>query len=1477
MPSSSAAAATKNEPTIDAVVSKSDKSKQQLAIAKEDRVYTDFGTDCNRTPEQDDAGWWTWAFFNWVTPVLERGTERAEALEPLLADDLLKLPQHELPKDNYDRIIVLWEEEVQKRDGPGGDPDYEPNITNVLWDVYKGRIMFGGVCRFLSDGCAYAMPWILREFLMWLKDPMSDDSLGWMWLIVLVITNWLMGTFLQWAMHHTATGFYQMRGAIRILVFESCLRFPASHEETGKILAAHSSDTQALQNLAFMVHGIWIGPIILCASVIALWFFIGRAGICVFAIMIATAPLQGIFMGKIFGLRPDLMKAGAQRINSLNEVLSGIRIVKFMCWEKAFAQRISDKREEELEFFTSMAKWRVPLMVTSFGLPMIINFCAFALQVAFDGKIDTATAFPAISVLNMTRIPLIFIPMGIASLLDTKLSMKRISEVCSFRDRYDFVKKTFAAAAAAAPPATTTTTNEGDVAATSSSSEFSIEVDNITVLGSEGKDKKKEGGGAPAAAAAAAAAADAKKKEEANNNNNNGEKKNGGGDEEMKDKKPDSGASAAAATTAADEKKKKKVQVIAKNLSVSIPRGKLTIVVGCTSSGKSTLVKALVGECEVVRNQGSVTHHEPIAYVPQEAWIMNATVRDNIVMSEPYDAQKYDSVVAACQLSSDFDTMPAHDRTEIGAQGINISGGQKQRLSIARAAYSGRDCIIFDDPLSAVDPHVSVGLFDECINGLLAGKTRVLVTHQTHLVPRADFIIMMKDCAIRFAGTVAEMRAAGLLEELTKAEEEEAATKKKADAAKSKAAVALLKSSPITPVALTTAAGAAPVASPARAPAEGRLIVAEEDKIGGVDWSAYGWYFSLGGSWLFAGVNFFGALASGCFIIGSLVLALWTTGDRTPPGIPNGTFTQQDYMLWMGVFSAGGTFLVVFRQLCFAIFAVNVARNCHNAAMENVLRAPTSFFDTTPMGRILNRFQKDVTTIDFAVAENLTMVINMAFIALGALIQVFVGAPYILVIMPFLIGYFVHIFNFYSKTARGVKRLDGSTQSPVMAILNETVSGLASIRVYGIGEKLNQEHMQRTTAAHVPYYNVRNLQRWLAVRSDMTANFVLFLTILFGVIARQGDMTKWLPLSPELIALAITSVIQVTNTVSLLNRTLAELETEMASTERLKEYSDQLPQELVYEYDSDELEANELGMPDPSRKTGRKTLSAPGPDWPRSNPTVEFDRVNMRYRPGLPLVLKNVSFKIPAGARVGLVGRSGSGKSSILQVLFRMVEIEGGVISIGGRNTRQASLFDVRSAVCIIPQDPTLYSGTVRYNITGPNAVDDERIWKAIDKLMLRHRLTDFITAKDEPKGLDALVREKGSNFSLGERQKLCLVRAMMKQASILALDESSASLDQESDAIVQRVIREEFPRCTTITIAHRLATIIDSDIIIAMKDGEVAEMGKPSELLKQPGSLFYGMVAKLGPEQFEILRQIASGEKSYMESLHIDTTYEDK
>jgi ATP-binding cassette subfamily C (CFTR/MRP) protein 1 len=1011
-----------------------------------------------------------------------------------------------------------------------------------------------------------------------------------------------------------------------------------------------------------------------------------------------------------------------------------------------------------------------------------------------------------------------------------------------------------------------------------------------------------------------------------------------------------------------------------------IPRGKLTIVIGPTAGGKSTLVNAIMGEALVSADSAKVYRRGSIGFVPQEAWIMNATLRDNILMGKEHDADAYKAAVVACQLKSDLEQLPGSDQTEIGERGINLSGGQKQRVAFARAVYSDSDIVIMDDPLSAVDPHVCGALFHACIRTALAGKTRVLVTHQQQFLEWADQVVVVAERRVVFRGSYADLQrdeaaqdyvAASAKAQPTDEELPQRSTSqlRRQSTARMKrrmtatmgaheATLETSESGSLFPPAIdvdelpevlthmdshtktpksdrtphrhggsSTQRGFPPVLSPtvvstigvtpsdldlggnmmldsfeelgaalatavdgwevpAPRPAEDGatgtpgMMQAEKQDLSAIGWPIFSWYCGQSGWGVVVLAWVIYILWRATSLFADLYLSWWAT--RTP-AFGRFEHTGDEYLQWYGILVAVTGVFVVLRMFPLVQGMINASQHAHSRMVTSLLRSPMSFFDTTPTGRILNRCSKDLEMLDVVVPETLSIFYNLVLVVIGAWILQTVGAWPMPIVYAIVVTLFIYFFRGYVVTNHGVKRLDAVLRSPVLSIMNEALGGLPTIRAYTMADSYRVTHSERLHDMNKSSYAWRNLQRWLGWRTDLLNAVVIGAVGMIAIgllsVLSAEDRREFYPIA----ALGITYAIVVTSAVGFLTTMLAELIAAFSSVERVREYADELQQERDVTY----VAAGGSGEAVRREEGTLLPLEAPAPPagWPSAG-AVRFDNVFLRYRAGLDLVLRGVSFDVRAGEKVGIVGRTGSGKSTIMLALFRMIEtdktvthteagrLEGGALAevgagvgvdatnrivVDGVDIAALRAQDLRENITIIPQDPLLFAGTIRSNLDPFDQHGDAAIWEVLGKAHVRARV------ESEELQLDCPVADRGGNFSAGERQLLCLARALLKDCKVLLMDEATASIDPHHDQLLQQTIRREFADRTVLTIAHRLGTIIDSDKVLVLDAGRVLEYGQPHELLQhvgnaegEDGGAFWGMVRELGEEEAARLAAIA-------------------
>nr|XP_023396692.1 multidrug resistance-associated protein 1 isoform X1 [Loxodonta africana] len=866
-------------------------------------------------------------------------------------------------------------------------------------------------------------------------------------------------------------------------------------------------------------------------------------------------------------------------------------------------------------------------------------------------------------------------------------------------------------------------------------------------------------------------------------------------------------------------------------ITFSVPEGALVAVVGQVGCGKSSLLSALLAEMDKV--EGHVAIKGSVAYVPQQAWIQNDSLKENILFGRPLQERYYKAVIEACALLPDLEILPTGDRTEIGEKGVNLSGGQKQRVSLARAVYCNSDIYLFDDPLSAVDAHVGKHIFENVVGpkGMLKNKTRILVTHGISYLPQVDVIIVMSGGKISEMGSYQELLArdgafAEFLRTYASAEQEQDAEDEGLTGSSGLAKEARLMENGML---VTDTAGkqlqrqlssSSSYSGDARkhhnstaelqkagTPKEAtwKLMEADKAQTGQVKLSVYwdymkaiGLFISFLSIFLFLS-NHIAALASNYW------LSLWTDDP-----IVNGT--QQHTKVRLSVYGALGIsqgISVFGYSMAVSIGGILASRRLHLDLLHNVLRSPMSFFERTPSGNLVNRFSKELDTVDSMIPQVIKMFMGSLFSVVGACIIILLATPIAAVIIPPLGLIYFFVQRFYVASSRQLKRLESVSRSPVYSHFSETLLGVSVIRAFEEQERFIRQSDLKVDENQKAYYPSIVANRWLAVRLEFVGNCIVLFAALFSVISRHS-------LSAGLVGLSVSYSLQVTAYLNWLVRMSSEMETNIVAVERLKEYSET---EKEAPWQIEEM--------------------APPSTWPQVG-RVEFQDYGLRYREDLDLVLRHINITIDGGEKVGIVGRTGAGKSSLTLGLFRITEPAKGQIIIDGVNIAQIGLHSLRLKITIIPQDPVLFSGPLRMNLDPFSQYSDEEIWTSLE---LAH-LKNFVSAL--PDKLNHECTEGGENLSVGQRQLVCLARALLRKTKVLVLDEATAAVDLETDDLIQSTIRTQFDDCTVLTIAHRLNTIMDYTRVIVLDKGEIRECGPPSDLLQQRG-LFYSMAKDAG------------------------------
>jgi ABC-type multidrug transport system fused ATPase/permease subunit len=1109
----------------------------------------------------------------------------------------------------------------------------------------------------------------------------------------------------------------------------------------GRITSLMSVDTYRVDQASALLHMTWTSPLSCIITLVLLLINLTYSALAGFGLLIIGVPLITRAMASLFRRRKGINKITDERVSLTQEILQSVRFVKYFGWEKSFIDRLAQIRAREIFSIQKLLAIRNAINAVSMSMPIFASMLAFITYSLTNHGLAPAEVFSSLALFNGLRIPLNLLPLVLSQVTDAWSSLQRIEQfLLEEEQEEDVILKP--------------------------ERKHAIELVNSSFTWEKTPPKEADKG------AAGKTKKDSKRKEAP---------------------KPTAQPAATedSASTLVEEREPFKLQ----DLNLQAGRNELIAVIGTVGSGKSSLLAALAGDMR--KTEGDVVFGASRSFCPQYAWIQNTTLQNNITFGKDMDREWYKEVIQACALQADLDMLPHGDLTEIGERGITISGGQKQRLNIARAIYFDADIVLMDDPLSAVDAHVGRHIFDNAILGLLKDKCRILATHQLWVLSRCDRIVWMDAGKVQAVDTFDNlMRDHKGFQDLMETTAIEKKEEEEDDDDDDKLKQLVLTETAEARKAKKNKKGAA-------------LMQQEERAEASVPWSVYGAYVRASGTIMNAPlVIFVLVLSQGANIMTSLWLSYWTS-DKF--GLSIGQY--------IGIYAALGAvqaLLMFLFSVLLSILGTNSSKVMLREAMFRVLRAPMSFFDTTPLGRITNRFSRDVDVMD----NNLTDAIRMYFFTLCNVTAVFALIiayfHYFAIALVPLYFLFIGAASYYRASAREVKRFESVLRSTVFAKFGEGLSGVASIRAYGLKARFIQDLRQSIDEMDSAYFLTYSNQRWLSLRIDMIGNLLVFTVGILVVTSRFS-------VNPSIGGLVLSYILSIVQLLQFSIRQLAEVENGMNAVERLRYYGNELEEEApLHTVDIRE-------------------------SWPEKGEII-FDNVEMRYRDNLPLVLKGLSIHIRGGERIGIVGRTGAGKSSIMSTLFRLVEISGGSITIDGINTATVGLFDLRSRLAIIPQDPTLFMGTVRSNLDPFQEHTDLELWSALRQADLVPADANMEDRKADASRihLDSVVEEDGLNFSLGQRQLMALARALVRGSQIIVCDEATSSVDMETDDKIQRTMATGFKGKTLLCIAHRLRTIIGYDRICVMDKGGIAELATPLELWKMDG-IFRSMCDRSG------------------------------
>ncbi|KAI1287364.1 ATP-binding cassette sub-family C member 4 [Halotydeus destructor] len=1132
----------------------------------------------------------------------------------------------------------------------------------------------------------------------------------------------------------------RMRIGLSTLVYDKVLRLSKSaltKTAVGQIVNLLSNDVNRFDEFCMFVGYLVLAPLQTAIVVVILWSYLGASVLAGIAILILFITCQA-GMGKLFAIfRRRTAACSDKRIRLMNEIISGMRVIKMYSWEEAFAKIIGDMRRSEVRSVRRACMMKaVNLSLFFVGSRMMLFGCLITF-VLYGGRLTAETVFVAMSLFNVVRMTMTnAFPSAIAQTAEAMVSLSRLQEFLLLEEKDTAESIEYS-------PET-----RGEIIASNVSAKWLAEAEDV----------------------------------------------------------------------------------ILKDISFQLKPGQLLAVIGPVGSGKSTLLLSLLGE--LPHCTGSKLVKGTIAYAPQEAWCFSGSIRDNIIFGKPYDEIKFRNVIRVSALERDLKLMSHAEYTLVGEKGVTLSGGQKARITLARSLYTNSDVYLFDDPLSAVDASVANHIFEKCILEHLSGKTRILVTHQIQFIRKADLILVLKDGATVALGNYDHLINSGIdFVSILKQEDNEnenAAGEKKKE---------LEKSIPLRNEERKFSRSMSTTSSTGFGEEEyvHQPVIEDEVKaMGSVTGKVYWDYIRAGAGTLMFIVMILASLASQLFYHGTdLYLTSWTNHEqlRSQPNDQNrlndtllGSIHDNDSQNAM-IYS--GLMLAIFvttmlRATTWFIMCMRASVNLHNRIFIKVMQAPMAMFDNNPVGRILNRFARDLGIIDESLPAtgfdlNLTL-----FQSIGIAVIISMVNPWLIIPACLIVIIAAQFRSFYIKTARDIKRYEGLTRSPIYSHVSNTVIGLTTIRASGSEKSFKEKFLGHLNDHSGTWYLYISASRTLGISMDWTC--MAYIITAISVIMFYDDA-----LPGGSAGLVLTSALGLTGMFQWGIRQSAEFEAQMTAVERILEYKDLEPEGNL---------AQEKPAP---------------PSWPKEGRIV-YKNVCFTYPGSSKPVLCNLSFEIKSGEKIGVVGRTGAGKSSLLQSLFRMVEPEGSIL-IDGLDTKSIVLSDLRKKISIIPQDPILFTGTVRRNIDPFDEKSDHELWTVLQQVQLKDAVNDL------PEKLDAPISEGGGNLSVGQRQLICLARAIIRKNRILVLDEATANVDHETDALIQQTIRHQFADCTVLTIAHRLNTIIDSDRVMVLDAGELVEMDEPFLLLQLPTGHFRKLVKLTGENMSRQLTQLAEEE----------------
>uniref|UniRef100_A0A804HKB7 ATP binding cassette subfamily C member 9 n=1 Tax=Homo sapiens TaxID=9606 RepID=A0A804HKB7_HUMAN len=1279
-----------------------------------------------------------------------------------------KLPIAMRAVTNYVCLKDAYEEQKKK---VADHPNRTPSIWLAMYRAFGRPILLSSTFRYLADLLGFAGPLCISGIVQRVNETQNgtNNTTGisetlsskeflenaYVLAVLLFLALILQRTFLQASYYVTIETGINLRGALLAMIYNKILRLSTSNLSMGEMTLGQINNLVAIETnqlmwFLFLCPNLWAMPVQIIMGVILLYNLLGSSALVGAAVIVLLAPIQYFIATKLAEAQKSTLDYSTERLKKTNEILKGIKLLKLYAWEHIFCKSVEETRMKELSSLKTFALYTSLSIFMNAAIPIAAVLATFVTHAYASGNnLKPAEAFASLSLFHILVTPLFLLSTVVRFAVKAIISVQKLNEFLLSDEIGDDSWRT---------------------------GESSLPFESC----------KKHTGVQPKTI----------------NRKQPGRYHLDSYEQSTRRLRPAETEDIAIKVTNGYFSWGSGLATLS-NIDIRIPTGQLTMIVGQVGCGKSSLLLAILGEMQTLEGKvhwSNVNESEPsfeatrsrnrysVAYAAQKPWLLNATVEENITFGSPFNKQRYKAVTDACSLQPDIDLLPFGDQTEIGERGINLSGGQRQRICVARALYQNTNIVFLEGILKFLQDDK---------------RTLVLVTHKLQYLTHADWIIAMKDGSVLREGTLKDIQTKDVelyehWKTLMNRQDQELEKDMEADQT-------TLERKTLRRAMYSREAKA-------QMEDEDEEEEEEEDEDDNMStvmrlrtkmpWKTCWRYLTSGGFFLLILMIFSKLLKHSVIVAIDYWLATWTSEYS----INNtGKADQTYYVAGFSILCGAGIFLCLVTSLTVEWMGLTAAKNLHHNLLNKIILGPIRFFDTTPLGLILNRFSADTNIIDQHIPPTLESLTRSTLLCLSAIGMISYATPVFLVALLPLGVAFYFIQKYFRVASKDLQELDDSTQLPLLCHFSETAEGLTTIRAFRHETRFKQRMLELTDTNNIAYLFLSAANRWLEVRTDYLGACIVLTASIASISGSSNS---------GLVGLGLLYALTITNYLNWVVRNLADLEVQMGAVKKVNSF-------LTMESENYE------GTMDPSQVPEH---------WPQEG-EIKIHDLCVRYENNLKPVLKHVKAYIKPGQKVGICGRTGSGKSSLSLAFFRMVDIFDGKIVIDGIDISKLPLHTLRSRLSIILQDPILFSGSIRFNLDPECKCTDDRLWEALEIAQLKNMV------KSLPGGLDAVVTEGGENFSVGQRQLFCLARAFVRKSSILIMDEATASIDMATENILQKVVMTAFADRTVVTIAHRVHTILTADLVIVMKRGNILEYDTPESLLAQENGVFASFV----------------------------------